>query len=64
MISVQHVAMSNSIQVYNFESQSEFLGLYFENSKRSGGGEIVEDDAEINVDEGYAILRFHDAAGK
>ena len=38
------------------------LTFYFENTRRSGGGEII--NTHINRDEGYAHLQFKDKSGK
>ena len=40
----------------------DILEMFFENTKRSGGGEIKQ--IEINEESGRAIIHFADEAGK
>jgi len=62
MISVHHVLLPTSIQVFNVGSiAKDMLQLYFENSRRSGGGEIKH--FTMNERHGYAIIEFHEPHG-
>jgi hypothetical protein len=65
MVSVQRVAQPDTIQVHGFTVVSDthdFLSLYFENSRRSGGSEIVS--CEIDADQRCALIRFRDREGE
>lgn len=65
MVSVQRVAQPDTIQVHGFTVSSDthdLLSLYFENSRRSGGSEIIS--CEILADQKAALVRFKDREGE
>jgi len=62
MISLSHVLVPTSIQVFNIGSIcQDNIELYFEHTKSSGGGDIKQ--FTMNEQHGYAIIEFHDRQG-
>jgi len=62
MISVHHVSVPTSIQVFNIGGiTKDSLQLYFEHTRTSGGGEIKQ--CMLNERHGYAIIEFCDPHG-
>jgi len=63
MISVCHVLVPTSIQVFNIGSISQdSIQLYFEHAKSSGGGDIKQ--FFMNKQHGYAIIEFCEQEGR
>jgi len=63
MISVCHVLVPTSIQVFNIGSVTgDNIQLYFEHTRSSGGGEIKQ--FTVNERHGYAIIEFYDPQGQ
>ena len=62
MISVCHIVVPTSIQVFNIGSVSQdSIQLYFEHERSSGGGDIKQ--FTMNERHGYAIIEFLDQQG-
>ena len=63
MISVQRVAETRQIQVHNIGGLTDDkLGLYFENKKRSGGGNVTR--IHVYHEQAYALVEVADNASK
>ena len=63
MVHVQRVPQSRSMQVFGFNSSNtslQLLELYFENTKKSGGGEVES----LEDCDDYAIVTFKDKQSK
>jgi len=62
MISLRHVLVPTSIQVYNVgHIAKDTIQLYFEHTKSSGGADIKL--FTLNERHGYAIIEFLDPHG-
>ena len=59
-----HVNVPDCIRVTNLKpgTSEDMIELYFENTKRSGGGEVRE--VELDEDRNQAIVFFEDWKGK
>ena len=64
MISIGRIPQTSSIKVHPVGERmpQELLEFYFENSKRSGGGEFKAIKKDPSKD--YALITFADASGK
>ena len=63
-IVASHVHVPDCIRVTNLKAgtSEDMVELYFENTKRSGGGEVRE--VELDEDRNQAIVFFEDWKGK
>ena len=64
MISVERVPVTKCVQVHNVDSDFvDTLQSYLENTRRSGGGEVVE-VFEIKEEEKYALVEMRETTGE
>ena len=50
------------VEGFNAKTNQEMVELFFENTKRSGGGEIT--DIKMCLESGSAVIWFAESAGK
>jgi len=63
MISLRHVLVPTSIQVFNIGSiTTDSIQLYFEHTRTSGGGDIKQ--FTMSKQHRYAIVEFCDTQGQ